>query len=135
MRNGILKKSILISLFVVFSFPNYLVTKEKLHIFTDIIRCQSCNNPALNILKYNTPLLDSLDIDYELVLKCRRTRETEDYRKYYNLDDSLKIVKLNDSIVAKYQPKSTEQFFVLTRNDTIIFTTEDLQLLIGYITR
>lgn len=128
MRIGTLMKSILISLILIFSFHYILITKENLHIFTDIEKCKSCNNPALNALYYSTPLFDSLGIDYELVLKCRRTRETEDYRKYYNLDDSLKIVKLNDSIVAKYQPKSTEQFFVLTRNDTIVFTTEDLQL-------
>jgi S-adenosylmethionine synthetase len=102
--------------------------------FTDIEKCKSCNNPVLNALNYHSVLFDSLDIDYEVILKCRRKRETEDYKHYFKLDTNLRIVALNDSITSLYEPKSLEQYFVLTRNDTIIFTTENLDLLLGFIT-
>jgi len=103
--------------------------------FTDIEKCKSCNNPVLNSIYYHSVLFDSLDIDYEVILKCRRSKDLNYYRRYYHLDSGLKIVALNDSINTLYKPSSTEQFFVLTRSDTIIFTTENLDLLLGFITR
>jgi hypothetical protein len=109
------------------------ITKEKLYMFTDIEKCKSCNNPVLNALIYNSKLFDSLDIEYEVILKCKRKRDLEDYRHYNNLNDSLKIVALNDSITKLYDPKSTQAYFVLTRNDTIYFATERLESLIDYI--
>lgn len=133
MRSGTLKKLILISFVILFIFTSIAITKQKLYIFTDIEKCKSCYNPVLNALNFNSTLFDSLNIDYELILNCRRTRDIEDYRNYYNLNDSLKIVTLNDSITALYDPKSTLEYFVLTRNDTIIYATENLELLISII--
>lgn len=124
-----------ISCVVLLSIAYNGITKEKLHIFTNIATCKSCNNEALNALKFHIPLFDSLDIDYELILKCRRTRDTEDYRNYYKLDGNLKIVALNDSISKIFETQSNQEYFVLTRNDTIVFDTENLDILIGHITR
>lgn len=135
MRSGGLKKLILISFILLLSYTVNGITKEKLFMFTDIEKCKSCNNPVLNALNYHTPLFDSLEIDYELVLKCRRSKDLEYYRRYYYLDSGLKIVALNDSINTLYKPTSIEQFFVLIRNDSIIFTSENLDLLVGYITK
>ncbi|PKL79470.1 MAG: hypothetical protein CVV25_07910 [Ignavibacteriae bacterium HGW-Ignavibacteriae-4] len=130
-----MKKLILISFILLLSTPVTGITKEKLFMFTDIEKCKPCINPVLNAINYHTPLFDSLDINYELILKCRRSKDLEYYKHYFHLDSSLRIVTLTDSIKTLYNPTSTEQFFVLTRNDTIIFTTENLDLLLGYITR
>lgn len=135
MRSGTLKKLILISCILQFSFTSKLITKEKLYMITDIEKCKSCNNEILNALNSYSSLFDSLNIDYELILRCRRSRDIEDYRHYFKLDSNLRIVRLTDSLENLYKPENTEGAFVLTHNDTIMFTTKSLYLLVGYLTK
>lgn len=134
MMNGMLKKLMSIS-FILLISVNIAITKENLYMFTDIRKCKSCNNEVLNALYGYSDLFDTLHIDYELLLSCRRSRELDDYRSYYKLDTNLKIVKLTDSLKSLYEPETTLEYFVLTRNDSIIFKTKNLYLLIGYITQ
>lgn len=135
MRSGTLKKLILISFIFLFLFTNKVITKGKLYMFTDIEKCKSCNNEILNALNSYSSLFDSLNINYELILRCRRSRDTEDYRHYFKLDSNLRIVRLTDSLENLYKPENTEGSFVLTHNDTITFTTKSLYLLVGYLTK
>lgn len=134
MRNGTLKKWTLISVILFFTLSTGL-TKEKLIMFTSVYKCKACNNPVLDLIFYNSQLLDSLNLEYELVLETRRSRDVEDYCHYYKLGKRLKIIALNDSIDSLYDPTNKDNYFLITRNDTVIFTTERLESLIAFLTK
>ena len=110
-------------------------TKQKIYLFTNINNCKSCNNPILNLLNYHSPVLDSLGIEYELFLKCRRNSDLNYYKKYFNLDSNLKIFKLNDSIANQFKIKNNSNFMIYERNDSIICESEYMDVILECLSR
>lgn len=135
MKNGIMRKSIFISFILLLFFVSYSNSKQNLYLFTNLSNCKSCNNPVLNMINYHSETLDSLEIKYEVYLKCRRSSDLKYFKKYFNLDSNLKITKLNDSIINQYEVENVNSFMIYKRNDSTICESEYLEVIIECISR